>query len=87
MDEVKRAAVEWWLRKVLLPFLGRKFPDFLMAVCQDLGFDMRDQKLIRLRYCQQKGWKEIASVLCVEERQIHNLHKNCIYRLSLPKNQ
>lgn len=87
MDEVKRVVVEWWLRTILLPFLGRRFPDFLQAVCQDLGFSERDRRLIYLRYTLKKGWKEIAPLLCVEERQVHNLHKNCIYRLTLPQNQ
>lgn len=87
MDEAKRAIVEWWLRKVLLPFLGARFPDFLDSVFCTLFYKSRDIELLRLRYIRQRGWKEISASLGLELRQTMELHKKCIYVLTLPKNQ
>ena len=87
MDEAKRAIVEWWLRKVLLPFLGIHFPEFLDEVFKTLFHNERDLKLLRLRYIVRLGWKQISGELGVELRQTMELHKKCIYVLTLPKNQ
>lgn len=84
MDAVKEEILAWWLRKVLLPFLGKRFPGFLATLLDWLELPKHGKDIVLLRYAQDLGWKEIGPIVGLEDRQVFSVHKKCIEKLISP---
>ena len=84
MDAVKEEVLSWWLRKVLLPFLGKRFPEFLATLLGYLELPRHGKEIILLRYVSGKDWKEIGPIVGLEDRQVFSVHKKCIEKLISP---
>ena len=54
MDAVKEEILSWWLKKVLLPFLGKRFPAFLDTLLGYLPLPRHGKEIILLRYVSGK---------------------------------
>ena len=81
MDEVKKEVISWWLRKVLLPFIGRRFPDFFRALLHEVSLPKHGQEILELRYVLDVPWKLIPERVGLEDRQVFSVHKKCIEKL------
>lgn len=81
VEAVRVEIISWWLKKVLLPFLGRRFPDFLTLVLEGLGLPKNGKRILLLRYVTGLGFKEIGPRVGLEDRQVFSVHKKCIEKL------
>lgn len=84
VDAVRSEVLSWWLKKVLLPFLGKRFPAFLATLLDYLELPRHGKEIILLRYSLGKDWKEIGPMVGLEDRQVFSVHKKCIEKLISP---
>lgn len=54
-----------------LHFLGRTSPSVIDNLCALFAHDEKDRIIIRARYIENRHIKEIASMVCIEERQVN----------------
>lgn len=81
MDEAKKLVVAWWLKKVFLPFIGKRFPDFFTALMNNFSFPRHGETILFLRYVHGLSWKEIGPKVCLEDRQVFSVHQKCIEKI------
>ena len=68
-----------WLYNFLYKF-SHKFPQMFDLFLNELDLNDKQKRIIKYRYQENKGWKEIPSMqgVNVELRQVMHLHRDAI---------
>ena len=66
-----------WI-KHFLKRLGRKYPDFVSSMINDLVIHNKAKSILKLRYIERKSWDEISDTVFLSKSRVMQLHKTCI---------
>lgn len=80
MELVKAKIIALWLH-IWLKRIARKYPDFFVKMLDDLDLSDKCIKIMKLRYMEQKKFKEIPKLVHTEERNVYTLHKQVIDKI------
>lgn len=82
MEEVNKYVTKFWIRS-FLKRLGRKTPEFLLNLINELPVSNKTKLVMKLRYIDNLQWCQIedAKGVYLSEVRIKQLEKECIDKI------
>ena len=75
-DKIVSLWLHFWLKRV-----AKKYPDFFMRMLDDIVDSDKGKIIMKARYIDRRKFKQISSLVNLEERQTYKIHKDIIYEI------
>ena len=78
---MKAEIIRFWLTHHYLRKMGKRFPDFLVDLVNEVTDNINEKRIICERYVKGKKFEVIALDMNVDVRYVFRLHKKVIDKL------